>query len=93
MSISRATTKCRLARRFAKLSKYAGGVRGGKAVKGFFPGGSSTPMLTPDYLDTPMDFESITAAGSLLGTAALIVFDEDTDIVQVTQAIAAILQA
>jgi NADH-quinone oxidoreductase subunit F len=68
-----------------EIIETAGGVRGGKAVKGFFPGGSSTPMLTPDFLDTPMDFESISAAGSLLGTAALIVFDEDTDIVQVTR--------
>lgn len=66
------------------IEEYAGGMRGGKAIKGFFPGGSSTPMLTPDKLDTGMDFESITAAGSLLGTAALIVFDEDTDIVAIT---------
>jgi NADH-quinone oxidoreductase subunit F len=66
------------------IYKYAGGVRGDKEIKGFFPGGSSTPILPPDKLDTPLDFESITAAGSLLGTAALIVFDEDTDIVAVT---------
>lgn len=62
----------------------AGGMRGGKEIKGFFPGGSSTPMLTPDKLDIGMDFESISGAGSLLGTAALCVFDEDTDIVAVT---------
>ena len=67
-----------------EVIEIAGGMRGGKAIKGFFPGGSSTPMLTPDFLDTPMDFEAIGAAGSLLGTAALIVFDEDTDIVAVT---------
>jgi len=66
------------------IYKYAGGVIGDKEIKGFFPGGSSTPILPPEKLDTPMDFESITGAGSLLGTAALIVFDEDTDIVAVT---------
>jgi NADH-quinone oxidoreductase subunit F len=66
------------------IYNYAGGIRGGKEIKGFFPGGSSTPMLTPDKLDIAMDFDSVAAAGSLLGTAALCVFDEDTDIVSVT---------
>jgi NADH-quinone oxidoreductase subunit F len=49
------------------IDEYAGGMRTGKAIKGFYPGGSSTPMLTPDKLDTGMDFESITAAGSFAG--------------------------
>jgi NADH-quinone oxidoreductase subunit F len=66
------------------IFKYAGGIRGDKKIKGFFPGGSSTPMLTADHLDTPMDFEGLAAQKSLLGTAALCVFDEDTDIVKVT---------
>ena len=61
----------------------AGGVRGGKKIKGFYPGGSSTPMLGPDKIDTPLDPASITAAGSILGTAGLCIFDEDTDIVHV----------
>ncbi len=65
------------------IEEYAGGVRGGKAIKGFYPGGSSTPMLGPDKLDTPMDPASITAAGSILGTAGLCIFDEDTDMVHV----------
>jgi NADH-quinone oxidoreductase subunit F len=65
------------------IYKYAGGVRGDKAIKGIFPGGSSTPILSADKLDVTMDFEAISAAGSLLGTAALIVFDEDTDIVAI----------
>jgi NADH-quinone oxidoreductase subunit F len=65
------------------VEEYAGGVRGGKKLKGFYPGGSSTPMLTPDKFDTPMDPASITAAGSILGTAGLCIFDEDTDIVHV----------
>jgi NADH-quinone oxidoreductase subunit F len=56
----------------------AGGVLGGRALKAWTPGGSSTPLLTAEHLDTPMDFESIAAAGSLLGTKAMMVFD-DTD--------------
>jgi NADH-quinone oxidoreductase subunit F len=59
----------------------AGGMLEGKALKAWTPGGSSTPMLTPDHLDTPMDFESIQGAGSLLGTAAMIVLSEDVCIV------------
>jgi NADH-quinone oxidoreductase subunit F len=58
------------------LIAMAGGVTDGKALKAFTPGGSSTPFLTAQHLDTPMDFDSVAAAGSLLGTKALIVFDE-----------------
>jgi NADH-quinone oxidoreductase subunit F len=65
------------------VEEYAGGVWKGKQLKGFFPGGSSTPMMTPDKFDTPLDPASITAAGSILGTAGLCIFDEDTDIVHV----------
>jgi NADH-quinone oxidoreductase subunit F len=56
----------------------------GKEIKGFFPGGSSTPMMSPDKLDVGLDPASITAAGSILGTAGLCIFDEDVDIVHVT---------
>jgi len=66
------------------IEDYGGGVLGGKKIKGVFPGGSSTPMLSGEALDTPLDFEAISGVGSLLGTAALTVFDEDTDIVEVT---------
>jgi NADH-quinone oxidoreductase subunit F len=58
------------------IDELAGGVIGGRSVKAWTPGGSSTPFLTADHLDTPMDFESIAAAGSLLGTGAVIVLDE-----------------
>jgi NADH-quinone oxidoreductase subunit F len=58
-----------------------GGMLEGRSLKAWTPGGSSTPMLTRDHLDTPMDFESIQAAGSLLGTAAMIVLSEDVCIV------------
>jgi NADH-quinone oxidoreductase subunit F len=63
------------------IEELAGGVRDGKALKAWTPGGSSTPFLTADHLDTPMDFESIAAQGSLLGTGALIVLDETDCIV------------
>ncbi|MGH2677675.1 MAG: NADH-quinone oxidoreductase subunit NuoF [Actinomycetota bacterium] len=60
----------------AIIDELAGGVPDGKRIKAWTPGGSSTPFLTEDHLDTPMDFESISAAGSLLGTGAVIVLDE-----------------
>ena len=60
----------------ALIEDFAGGVVDGRAVKAWTPGGSSTPLLTGEHLDTPMDFESIQAAGSLLGTAAMMVLDD-----------------
>ncbi|HUG87305.1 MAG TPA: NADH-quinone oxidoreductase subunit NuoF [Actinomycetota bacterium] len=63
------------------IEELAGGVREGKALKAWVPGGSSTPFLTPDHLDTPMDFESISEQKSLLGTGAVVVLDEDDCIV------------
>jgi len=63
------------------IDELAAGVRGGKALKAWVPGGSSTPFLTPDHLDTPMDFESISEQKSLLGTGAVVVLDEDDCIV------------
>ncbi|HXF74070.1 MAG TPA: NADH-quinone oxidoreductase subunit NuoF [Actinomycetota bacterium] len=58
------------------LEEHAGGVLDGKRLKAWTPGGSSTPFLTADHLDVGLDFESIQAAGSLLGTGAVIVLDE-----------------
>ncbi|MEW8978831.1 MAG: NADH-quinone oxidoreductase subunit NuoF [Symbiobacterium sp.] len=63
--------------------EIAGGLRPGRKLKAVQPGGSSTPMLTPEHLDVPMDFESVAAAGSLLGTAAVIVYDDTVDLVDV----------
>ena len=61
----------------------AGGPLGGKAIKCFFPGGSSAPVLpgTDEYLDLPYDFDSMAKAGSMLGSGAIIVADEDVSIV------------
>jgi NADH-quinone oxidoreductase subunit F len=60
----------------------AGGMLGGAALKAWTPGGSSTPMLTAEHLDVGLDFESVAAAGSLLGTGAIIVMDETDCIVE-----------
>ena len=61
----------------------AGGPLEGKAIKCFFPGGSSAPVLpgTDEYLDLPYDFDSMAKAGSMLGSGAIIVADEDVSIV------------
>ena len=66
------------------LEEHAGGVLGGKRLKAWTPGGSSTPMLTDEHLDVGLDFESVAAAGSLLGTGAVIVMDETDCIVDAT---------
>jgi NADH-quinone oxidoreductase subunit F len=66
------------------IEEYAGGVVDSKRLKAFTPGGSSTPYLTADHLDTPMDFDSVQAAGSLLGTKAMIVLDERDCVVDAT---------
>jgi NADH-quinone oxidoreductase subunit F len=61
-----------------ELLDLAGGVRAGHRLKFWTPGGSSTPLFTAEHLDTPLDFESTAAAGSMLGTRALQIFDETT---------------
>jgi NADH-quinone oxidoreductase subunit F len=67
------------------LADHAGGVLAGKRLKAWTPGGSSTPMLTDEHLDVGLDFESVQAAGSLLGTGAIIVMDETDCIVEATR--------
>jgi NADH-quinone oxidoreductase subunit F len=64
------------------IEDCAGGVRGGRRLKAIIPGGSSSPLLRADQIDTPLDFESIAAAGSSLGSAGVIVMDETTDMVR-----------
>jgi NADH-quinone oxidoreductase subunit F len=67
-----------------QLLDLAGGVRAGHRLKFWTPGGSSTPIFTDEHLDVPLDFESVGAAGSMLGTRALQIFDETTCIVRAT---------
>lgn len=65
-----------------ELLDMAGGMRAGHELKFWTPGGSSTPIFTDEHLDTPLDFESVGAAGSMLGTRALQIFDETTCVVR-----------
>ncbi len=60
---------------------YGGGMKDGKQLKGVIPGGASTPFLTPDMIDVNLDYESLASVGSMLGSGAVIVFNEDTCIV------------
>jgi NADH-quinone oxidoreductase subunit F len=65
-----------------ELLDMAGGIRGGRELKFWTPGGSSTPLFTAEHLDIPLDYESVAAAGSMLGTRALQIFDETTSVVR-----------
>jgi NADH-quinone oxidoreductase subunit F len=60
---------------------YAGGMTGGRKIKAVIPGGSSVNVLTPDKLDTQASFDGLVQAGSMLGSAAIIVMDETTSMV------------
>ena len=65
-----------------ELLDLAGGVREGHDLKFWTPGGSSTPLLTAEHLDIPLDFEAVGAAGSMLGTRALQIFDDSVCVVR-----------
>jgi NADH-quinone oxidoreductase subunit F len=67
-----------------ELLDLAGGVRAGHTLKFWTPGGSSTPIFTDEHLDVPLDFEAVGAAGSMLGTRALQIFDDTTCVVRAT---------
>src|SRR5262249_56358384 len=60
------------------IEGYAGGVREGRTLKAVIPGGSSVPILLPEQLDTRASFDDIQKAGSLLGSAAIVVLDDTT---------------
>jgi NADH-quinone oxidoreductase subunit F len=60
----------------ALLEEYAGGMRDGYRLKAVIPGGSSVPWLGADQLATPLDFESVQAAGSFVGSGGAIVIDD-----------------
>ena len=61
---------------------YCGGVRGGKQLKAFIPGGASAPWFFEEHLDLPLEKATVDKAGSMLGSGAVVVMDEDTDIVR-----------
>ena len=60
------------------IEEHAGGMKNGYKLKGVLPGGASTDFLTEQHLDIKMDFKSVAAAGSRLGTGTLIVMDDAT---------------
>src|SRR3954467_5568620 len=69
-----------------ELLDMAGGMRDPQhKLKFWTPGGSSTPLFTDAHLDVPLDFESVAAAGSMLGTRALQIFDDTTCVVRATE--------
>lgn len=66
---------------YRELIEMAGGMRDGKAFKALLPSGGSGPVITADALDAPLTFEGLAAYGSVMGSASVIVMDEDTDMV------------
>jgi NADH-quinone oxidoreductase subunit F len=59
-----------------------GGMREGRTLKGFFPGGSSAPIMTASQLDVRADFDACAEAGSMLGSGGVIVLDDTVDMVE-----------
>lgn len=66
------------------IEKHGRGVLDGRPLKAVFPGGASSSCLTSEYLDIALDFPSVAAAGSMLGSAALMVVAEPTCMVEVS---------
>jgi NADH-quinone oxidoreductase subunit F len=68
---------------FATLLEMAGGIRGGRKLKACIPGGSSAPVVPANVImDCTMDYDSISKAGSMLGSGAVIIMDESTCMVK-----------
>ncbi len=64
------------------IYEVAGGIRGGKALKAVVPGGASCPILRADEIDVGMDFDQMGKAGTMLGSAGVVVLDETVSIVE-----------
>jgi len=65
------------------IDVHAGGPPEGRSVKAVVPGGLSAPVLRPDEIDVPMDFDSLSRSGSMLGSAGIIVIPDDTPMLDV----------
>jgi NADH-quinone oxidoreductase subunit F len=65
------------------IVQHAGGMMEGKKLKAVIPGGMSAPILTADEIDINMDFDSLVESNSMLGSAAIIVIDEETSMLEV----------
>jgi NADH-quinone oxidoreductase subunit F len=61
--------------------QFGGGIRGGRELKMFIPGGGSAPWFFPEHLDLPLEARPVGAAGSMLGSGAIVVMDETVDAV------------
>lgn len=70
------------------IDDYAGGPLDGRPIKAVIPGGSSTPMITPEHLDVTLDYEALAEAGTMLGSGAVIVIGEGTCIVRAVERLA-----
>jgi NADH-quinone oxidoreductase subunit F len=70
------------------IFKHAGGMKKGKKLKAVIPGGMSAPVLKEDEIDIKMDFDSLAEANSMLGSAAIVVIDKDTSMLDVLKVIA-----
>ncbi|PYV39034.1 MAG: NADH-quinone oxidoreductase subunit F, partial [Acidobacteria bacterium] len=70
------------------IFNYAGGIKDHKELKAVIPGGSSCPILTADEIDVKMDFDSVAAIGSMLGSGGVVVMNEETCMVKVLLRIA-----
>ena len=70
------------------IEEYGGGIPGGRKIKAVSPGGSSSAVFSADELDIAMDFDTIAAAGSMLGTAGVTVMDETVSMIKVAQNLA-----
>jgi NADH-quinone oxidoreductase subunit F len=64
------------------IYEVGGGVRGGRKLKAVVPGGSSTPVMLPEEIDVGMDFDQLGKAGSMLGSAGIVVIDDQTCMVE-----------
>ncbi len=74
---------------FSKLLEMCGGMKDGKKLKAVIPGGSSAPVIPADIMmQTNMDYDSIAKAGSMLGSGAVIVMDEDVCMVKALERLA-----
>lgn len=69
------------------IFEHCGGMRGGRKLKAVIPGGSSVPILTADQVDVRMDYDSVAKAGSMLGSAGVVVMDETTCMVRAVRRI------
>ncbi|MDM7998185.1 MAG: NADH-quinone oxidoreductase subunit NuoF [Acidobacteriota bacterium] len=70
------------------IYEHCGGMRNGRRLKAVVPGGSSVPVLTADQVDVALDFDSVAKAGSMLGSAGVIVMDDSTCMVKAAARIA-----